>query len=125
MPLSVAPIRFCIDNGIMIAHAGLLSFRMGHTIPLEKSTVTQRFRTDAPFISVSVVVAQSAHRGRLGGRLTLALSTYMFAYLLVESLSASLTASCCCNLYISFDVLVGSDGPLCLSLSQYCTSVPE
>ncbi|PWN19424.1 peptidase M22 glycoprotease [Microstroma glucosiphilum] len=43
--------RFCIDNGIMIAHAGLLSFRMGHTIPLEKSTVTQRFRTDAPFIS--------------------------------------------------------------------------
>lgn len=43
--------RFCIDNGIMIAHAGLLSFRMGHTIPLEKSTVTQRFRTDAPLIN--------------------------------------------------------------------------
>ncbi|CAO1634040.1 unnamed protein product [Parajaminaea phylloscopi] len=43
--------RFCIDNGIMIAHAGLLSFRMGNTIPLEKSTVTQRFRTDAPLIS--------------------------------------------------------------------------
>ncbi|CAO1632046.1 unnamed protein product [Jaminaea pallidilutea] len=43
--------RFCIDNGIMIAHAGLLSFRMGHTIPLEKSTVAQRFRTDAPLVS--------------------------------------------------------------------------
>ncbi|PWN27051.1 putative KAE1-putative O-sialo-glyco protein-endopeptidase A1 [Jaminaea rosea] len=42
--------RFCIDNGIMIAHAGLLAFRMGHTVELERSTVTQRFRTDAPKI---------------------------------------------------------------------------
>lgn len=47
--------RFCIDNGIMIAHAGLLAFRMGHTTELKKSTVTQRFRTDAPFIAVSGV----------------------------------------------------------------------
>ncbi|KAI0034293.1 O-sialoglycoprotein endopeptidase [Vararia minispora EC-137] len=38
--------RFCIDNGIMIAQAGLLSFRMGHSTPLTKSTCTQRFRTD-------------------------------------------------------------------------------
>ncbi|KAL5518830.1 KAE1 [Sanghuangporus vaninii] len=38
--------RFCIDNGIMIAHAGLLSFRMGHSTPLSKTTCTQRFRTD-------------------------------------------------------------------------------
>lgn len=38
--------RFCIDNGIMIAQAGLLSFRMGQTTPLAKSTCTQRFRTD-------------------------------------------------------------------------------
>jgi len=38
--------RFCIDNGIMIAQAGLLAFRMGHQTPLEKSTCTQRFRTD-------------------------------------------------------------------------------
>ncbi|KAL1952110.1 hypothetical protein VTO73DRAFT_1259 [Trametes versicolor] len=38
--------RFCIDNGIMIAQAGLLSFRMGHETPLSKSTCTQRFRTD-------------------------------------------------------------------------------
>ncbi|KAH8916229.1 peptidase M22, glycoprotease [Atractiella rhizophila] len=38
--------RFCIDNGIMIAHAGLLSWRMGFETELEKSTCTQRFRTD-------------------------------------------------------------------------------
>jgi N6-L-threonylcarbamoyladenine synthase len=34
---------FCIDNGIMIAQAGLLSFRMGQTTPLEQSTCTQRW----------------------------------------------------------------------------------
>ncbi len=45
--------RFCIDNGIMIAHAGLLSHRMGIDTSLEKSTVTQRFRTDTPDIAVS------------------------------------------------------------------------
>jgi len=33
--------RFCIDNGIMIAQAGLLSYRMGFRTPLE-STCTQR-----------------------------------------------------------------------------------
>ncbi|TFK43724.1 glycoprotease family-domain-containing protein [Crucibulum laeve] len=38
--------RFCIDNGIMIAQAGLLSFRMGQQTPISKSTCTQRFRTD-------------------------------------------------------------------------------
>ncbi|KAL4069571.1 glycoprotease family-domain-containing protein [Scleroderma citrinum] len=38
--------RFCIDNGIMIAHAGLLGYRMGYHTPLEQSTCTQRFRTD-------------------------------------------------------------------------------
>jgi len=38
--------RFCIDNGIMIAQAGLLSYRMGSETPLSKSTCTQRFRTD-------------------------------------------------------------------------------
>ncbi|KAI0824178.1 peptidase M22 glycoprotease [Trametes gibbosa] len=38
--------RFCIDNGIMIAQAGLLSYRMGLSTPLAKSTCTQRFRTD-------------------------------------------------------------------------------
>lgn len=38
--------RFCIDNGIMIAHAGLLAYRTGFTTPIEKSVCTQRFRTD-------------------------------------------------------------------------------
>lgn len=38
--------RFCIDNGIMIAHAGLLAYRTGFMTPLEDSTCTQRFRTD-------------------------------------------------------------------------------
>lgn len=42
--------RFCIDNGIMIAHAGLLAFRTGSTTRLEDSTCTQRFRTDEVFI---------------------------------------------------------------------------
>lgn len=34
--------RFCIDNGIMIAQAGLLSHRMGFQTPLTKSQCTQR-----------------------------------------------------------------------------------
>jgi N6-L-threonylcarbamoyladenine synthase len=38
--------RFCIDNGIMIAHAGLLAYREGFYTTLEDSTCTQRFRTD-------------------------------------------------------------------------------
>lgn len=36
---------FCIDNGIMIAQAGLLAYRMGATTPLEKTAVTQRYVT--------------------------------------------------------------------------------
>ena len=42
--------RFCIDNGIMIAHAGLLAYETGFETPLEESTVTQRFRTDEVFV---------------------------------------------------------------------------
>jgi len=38
--------RFCIDNGIMIAHAGLLAYKTGVQTSLEESTCTQRFRTD-------------------------------------------------------------------------------
>ena len=38
--------RFCIDNGIMIAHAGLLAYRTGATTDFEDTTCTQRFRTD-------------------------------------------------------------------------------
>ncbi|CAN6605224.1 tRNA N6-adenosine threonylcarbamoyltransferase [Trichomonascus vanleenenianus] len=42
--------RFCIDNGIMIAHAGLLGYRTGYITPIEKSVCTQRFRTDEVFV---------------------------------------------------------------------------
>lgn len=38
--------RFCIDNGCMIAYAGLLEFLQGVITPLHKATITQRFRTD-------------------------------------------------------------------------------
>ncbi|OAL34383.1 tRNA N6-adenosine threonylcarbamoyltransferase [Fonsecaea nubica] len=43
--------RFCIDNGIMIAHAGLLAYQTGFTTTLEDSTCTQRFRTDDVFVA--------------------------------------------------------------------------
>jgi N6-L-threonylcarbamoyladenine synthase len=42
--------RFCIDNGIMIAHAGLLAYETGFRTSLEESTCTQRFRTDEVFV---------------------------------------------------------------------------
>lgn len=42
--------RFCIDNGIMIAHAGLLAYRMGQTTELANTVCTQRFRTDEVFV---------------------------------------------------------------------------
>ena len=38
--------RFCIDNGIMIAHAGLLAYGTGVREDVRESTCTQRFRTD-------------------------------------------------------------------------------
>jgi len=42
--------RFCIDNGIMIAHAGLLAYETGFRTPFDDSTCTQRFRTDEVFV---------------------------------------------------------------------------
>ena len=42
--------RFCIDNGIMIAHAGLLAYRAGFETKIEDSTCTQRFRTDEVWV---------------------------------------------------------------------------
>lgn len=42
--------RFCIDNGIMIAQAGMLAYKTGFTTPLKESTCTQRFRTDDVFV---------------------------------------------------------------------------
>ncbi|KAK5690749.1 putative tRNA threonylcarbamoyladenosine biosynthesis protein kae1 [Elasticomyces elasticus] len=43
--------RFCIDNGIMIAHAGLLAHGNGFETKLEESTFTQRFRTDEVLVN--------------------------------------------------------------------------
>lgn len=42
--------RFCIDNGIMIAHAGLLAWRTGVRTDVEESTCTQRYRTDEVYV---------------------------------------------------------------------------
>jgi len=42
--------RFCIDNGIMIAHAGLLAYSTGVRGAIEDSEVTQRFRTDDVYV---------------------------------------------------------------------------
>lgn len=39
--------RYCIDNGAMIAQAGLLAFQMGAVTALADCTCTQRYRTDA------------------------------------------------------------------------------
>ncbi|KAJ2006920.1 putative tRNA threonylcarbamoyladenosine biosynthesis protein kae1 [Coemansia sp. RSA 2322] len=38
--------RYCIDNGIMIAQAGALAFARGFATDIADSWVTQRFRTD-------------------------------------------------------------------------------
>jgi len=42
--------RFCIDNGIMIAQAGLLERGIGGKTEIEQSEVSQRFRTDEVFV---------------------------------------------------------------------------
>lgn len=42
---------FCIDNGVMIAVAGLLQFNHDKPTPFEETTCVQRFRTDDVFIS--------------------------------------------------------------------------
>ena len=34
--------RYCIDNGAMIAQAGIVQFQMGVITPLEEATCTQR-----------------------------------------------------------------------------------
>lgn len=44
--------RFCIDNGVMIAQAGLLQYRMGDIVKdLKETVVTQKFRTDEVYIA--------------------------------------------------------------------------
>jgi N6-L-threonylcarbamoyladenine synthase len=42
--------RYCIDNGIMIAQAGLMAYKKGFRTPLEDATCTQRFRTDEVYV---------------------------------------------------------------------------
>jgi N6-L-threonylcarbamoyladenine synthase len=42
---------FCIDNGLMIAYAGLLAFNVGERCEIEDSWCTQRFRTDDVLIT--------------------------------------------------------------------------
>lgn len=39
--------RYCIDNGAMIAQAGVLAYQHGAVTPLPATQCTQRFRTDA------------------------------------------------------------------------------
>jgi N6-L-threonylcarbamoyladenine synthase len=43
--------RFCIDNGIMIAHTGLLAYRTSQRTALNDSVCTQRFRTDEVMVN--------------------------------------------------------------------------
>ncbi|KAI8819585.1 Gcp-like domain-containing protein [Fimicolochytrium jonesii] len=43
--------RFCIDNGLMIAQAGILMYKTGHTTPLEDTWCTQRYRTDQMLVT--------------------------------------------------------------------------
>jgi N6-L-threonylcarbamoyladenine synthase len=43
--------RFCIDNGIMIALAGILAWETGYETKLGDSMCSQRFRTDEVHIA--------------------------------------------------------------------------
>jgi N6-L-threonylcarbamoyladenine synthase len=43
--------RYCIDNGAMIAQAGLLAHITGAETPLAQATCTQRFRTDEVLVN--------------------------------------------------------------------------
>ena len=43
--------RYCIDNGLMIAQAGLNMFKSGHVTEMEDTWCTQRFRTDQVLIN--------------------------------------------------------------------------
>ncbi|EGR26938.1 o-sialoglycoprotein endopeptidase, putative [Ichthyophthirius multifiliis] len=43
--------RYCIDNGAMIAYAGLLEYQSGGRMDFKDSYFTQRFRTDEVYVS--------------------------------------------------------------------------
>ena len=42
--------RYCVDNGAMIAQAGVLQFQYGELTPLEEATCTQRHDVILPFV---------------------------------------------------------------------------
>ncbi|KAI8847118.1 glycoprotease family-domain-containing protein [Chytridium lagenaria] len=42
---------FCIDNGLMIAQAGLLMFQSGQTMAMKDTWCTQRYRTDEVLVT--------------------------------------------------------------------------
>ena len=44
--LFATDMRFCIDNGAMIAQAGYHMFNEGMITPWNETTITQRYRTD-------------------------------------------------------------------------------
>ncbi|HDI02240.1 MAG TPA: N(6)-L-threonylcarbamoyladenine synthase Kae1 [Ignisphaera sp.] len=44
--LKIVPPKYAVDNGVMIAWTGLLAFRTGVTIPIEKALIRQRWRVD-------------------------------------------------------------------------------
>ena len=44
--LFATDMRFCIDNGAMIAQAGWEMFTAGMVTPWEETAITQRYRTD-------------------------------------------------------------------------------
>lgn len=43
--------RYAIDNGAMIAQAGLLNYLTGYKTPIDDTTTTQRFRTDEVLVT--------------------------------------------------------------------------
>ncbi len=43
--------RYCIDNGAMIAQAGILAYQFGHITSMEQTWCTQRFRTDEVLVT--------------------------------------------------------------------------
>lgn len=49
--LYATDMRFCIDNGAMIAQAGWEMFRAGITTEMKDTWVTQRFRTDDVYVA--------------------------------------------------------------------------
>lgn len=44
--VKVVPPKYAVDNGVMIAWTGLLAYKHGITIPVEKAVVRQRWRLD-------------------------------------------------------------------------------